>query len=35
MLNAARPLRSGDVVLSGALSPMIPAKPETAFEARI
>jgi hypothetical protein len=35
MVNAARPLRSGDVVLSGALGPMIPAKPGTAFEARI
>jgi 2-keto-4-pentenoate hydratase len=35
MVKAGRPLRSGDVVLSGALGPMVPAKPGTAFEARI
>ena len=35
MAKAGRPLRSGDVVLSGALGPMAPAKPGTSFEARI
>jgi 2-keto-4-pentenoate hydratase len=35
MVKAGRPLRSGDVVLSGALGPMVPAKPGSVFEARI
>jgi 2-keto-4-pentenoate hydratase len=35
MVKAGRPLHSGDVVLSGALGPMVAAKPGTAFEARI
>ena len=35
MAKAGRPLKAGDVLLSGALGPMIPAKPGAAFEARI
>ena len=35
MVKAGRPLRAGDVVLSGALGPMAPAKPGAAFQARI
>ena len=35
MVKAGRPLRRGDVVLSGALGPMVPAKPGSMFEARI
>lgn len=32
---AGTPLRAGDLVLSGALGPMVPAEPDTAYEARI
>jgi 2-keto-4-pentenoate hydratase len=35
MAKAGRPVKAGDVVLSGALGPMVPAKPGAAFEARI
>jgi 2-keto-4-pentenoate hydratase len=35
MAKAGRPLKASDVVLSGALGPMVPAKPGAAFEARI
>jgi 2-keto-4-pentenoate hydratase len=35
MVKAGRPLRRGDVVLSGALGPMVSAKPGASFEARI
>lgn len=35
MAKAGRPLRAGDVVLSGALGPTAPTKPGAAFEARI
>ncbi|MAP93503.1 MAG: 2-keto-4-pentenoate hydratase [Ponticaulis sp.] len=35
MVRSGRPLKAGDLVLSGALGPMFPAKPGDSFEARI
>jgi 2-keto-4-pentenoate hydratase len=35
MVRAGRPLAAADVVLSGALGPMLPATPGDRFEARI
>lgn len=35
MARGGRPLAAGDVILSGALGPMVPAKPGAAYQARI
>jgi 2-keto-4-pentenoate hydratase len=35
MARAGTPLRAGDLVLSGALGPVVPAAPGAAYEARI
>lgn len=35
MFDVGRPLQEGDIVLSGALGPMVPATPDSVFEARV
>lgn len=35
MVEVGRPLKAGDIVLSGALGPMVEAQPGTTFEARV
>jgi len=35
MVACGRPLRAGDVILSGALGPMVAAKPGEVYEVRV